>query len=102
MSYGHQGRDWHHYLLTILFLAQVHTYIIIWAVLETLLTHITLPKKRQGLLVIALFAAAYISWSYIIYLNIGKWVYPILNVLTDVQVRSFQQVLFFRRKNLTD
>lgn len=63
----------------------VHTYIIFWALVEPLVTEISLPKKRQGLIAIAIFAVSYTAWSYIIYLNIGKWVYPVLNILSDSQ-----------------
>lgn len=64
---------------------QVHTYIIFWSMAEPLFTIIEVPKKRLGLIFIGIYAAAYTVWSYILYLKLGKWVYPILNVLSDVQ-----------------
>ena len=74
---------------------QVHTFIIFWALTEPLVTEITIPKKRQGLLAIAFFGVSYTVWSYIIFLNIGKWVYPILNILSDVQRVLFILVAYF-------
>lgn len=73
----------------------VHTFIIFWALMEPLVTEITIPKKRQGLLAIAFFGVSYTVWSYIIFLNIGKWVYPILNILSDVQRVLFILVAYF-------
>ncbi|KAL5268366.1 hypothetical protein ACHWQZ_G002284 [Mnemiopsis leidyi] len=63
----------------------VHTYIVFWPIVEALVTQISVPQKRQGLIAIAIFSVSYTVWSYIIFLNTGEWVYPILNILSDVQ-----------------
>lgn len=53
--------------------------------IEPLVTKMDIPKKRAGLQMIAFFGISYTVWSYIIFVNTGKWVYPILNVLNDVE-----------------
>jgi len=63
--------------------------VIMW--LELLLVrHYASPSAREDAYICIAFSSGYISWSYVVYFQMGKWAYPFMNLMSHTNL-----ILFF-------
>uniref|UniRef100_A0A1B6DLQ4 Uncharacterized protein n=1 Tax=Clastoptera arizonana TaxID=38151 RepID=A0A1B6DLQ4_9HEMI len=67
----------------------MHTNIMIFVILELILTYRKYPLRRDGLFGLMLYQIIYIVWMHIVYLQSGMWVYNVFNVLNLPQRIAF-------------
>uniref|UniRef100_A0A6I8N176 Androgen dependent TFPI regulating protein n=1 Tax=Ornithorhynchus anatinus TaxID=9258 RepID=A0A6I8N176_ORNAN len=67
----------------------MHTAILPISLIEVVITPHRYPSKKKGLILLGCSAVAYICWVLWIYAVTGKWVYPILDVLSPVSLAAF-------------
>ncbi|XP_034655718.1 androgen-induced gene 1 protein [Drosophila subobscura] len=60
----------------------LHSFVVLYALLELCLTQHRYPPRSRGLAGLALFMAAYLAWMHFIWLRTGIWVYPFLGALS--------------------
>lgn len=68
----------------------MHTNIIVFIILEMCTSFRQYPKRKNGIIGLTLFMAAYLVWIHIIKSVSGVWVYPVLDVL-----ELPQRIIFF-------
>ncbi|XP_066992579.1 androgen-induced gene 1 protein isoform X2 [Anabrus simplex] len=68
----------------------MHTNIMIFTVIEMLVTFRQYPTRSKGLAGLTGFMCIYLVWTHVIYFKSGEWVYPVLDVLN-----WGQRVVFF-------
>lgn len=67
----------------------MHTNIVIFILLELILTFRQYPSRKTGFTGLLIFNVCYVIWIHIIKYKSGKWVYPILDVLSLPQRIGF-------------
>lgn len=65
-----------------------HTYIVITLALS-LTDQLEYPNKKKGLILSSLFIVSYIVWISFLFTKTNSWPYPIMNVLSSVQLFIF-------------
>lgn len=71
----------------------MHTNIVIFIVLELFLSFRQYPSRKTGFTGLLVFNVCYLIWIHIIKYMSGRWVYPILEVLTLPQRIIFMLVV---------
>lgn len=71
----------------------MHTNIVVFVVLEMILTFRQYPNRKTGFTGLLVFNVAYLIWIHIIKYKSGRWVYPILDVLSLPQRLVFMLVI---------
>lgn len=56
----------------------IHTDIMIFIAIEMIIVYHHYPTIKNSLLGLIAFMLVYVGWEHIIYVNTGKWVYPVL------------------------
>ncbi|KAH8239531.1 hypothetical protein KR032_005203 [Drosophila birchii] len=59
----------------------MHSFVVVYAVLELILTQHRYPLRRKGFAGLGIFMAAYLTWIHFLWLVTGIWVYPFLGAL---------------------
>lgn len=72
---------WHNHIL--------HTNIMIFILLEMILTYHRYPCRKPALAGLVAFLIAYLVWVHVIYFKANAWVYPVLAVLNWPQRIGF-------------
>ncbi|XP_066139642.1 androgen-induced gene 1 protein-like [Euwallacea fornicatus] len=60
----------------------MHTNIMIFTLMETLLSYRKYPSRKVGLSIFVLFMLSYLVWIVYLHSYTNKWVYPVLNILS--------------------
>lgn len=71
----------------------MHTNIVIFILLDMAVTFRQYPSRKTGFTGLLIFNVAYLIWIHIIKYKSGRWVYPILEVLTFPQRIGFMVVV---------
>lgn len=67
----------------------MHTNVAIFALLELFLSFRQYPNRKTGFTGLLIFNLGYVIWIHIIKYKSGRWVYPILDVLSLPQRIGF-------------
>lgn len=67
----------------------MHTNIVIFVLLELFISFRQYPTRKNGFTGLLIFNILYVIWIHIIKYKSGRWVYPILEVLTLPQRIGF-------------
>ena len=67
----------------------MHTNIVIFILLELFISFREYPNRKTGITGLLIFNILYVIWIHIIKYKSGRWVYPILDVLTLPQRIGF-------------
>lgn len=70
----------------------MHTNIMIFILLEAVITFRQYPLRRNGVTALSIFMAGYLVWVHIVRYYSGLWVYPVLDVLNWPQRIVFYAV----------
>lgn len=59
----------------------MHTNIMVFIIIEMLITYRRYPPRKSGLTILASFLVVYLVWMHIVYMMTNVWVYPVMAVL---------------------